>query len=192
MKNVFSLAIVSLLALSCTKKTESNVKDITEDSVTVNSSDFNVEAVPEICYMEANGKDSLFMKVVSNLGTVTGNLYYKNFQKDSSFGDIVGVEDGDTLKLDYTFQSEGMESTREIWFLMRDGKVIEGIAEPNAEGTGYKDYHSVKYDGGHVLSLVECNTLEKQFKQIADYKKKAASANSSNTVSAAPAPEKTP
>ena len=47
--------------------------------------------------MEANGKDSLFMKVVSNLGTVTGNLYYKNFQKDSSFGDIVGVE-GEVFK----------------------------------------------------------------------------------------------
>ena len=166
MKKILAVAALSMIALSCVKKTESNVQDVTEDSMTVNTSDFNIEAVPEICYMEATGKDTLFMKVVSNLGTVTGNLYYKNFEKDSSFGDIVGVEDGDTLKVDYTFESEGMTSTREIWFLMKDGKVLEGIGEPDADGTGYKDYYSIKYEGGHALSMVECNTIESRFKNM--------------------------
>ncbi len=166
MKKELALATITMLAFSCTKQKESNVQDIAKDSMTVNSSDFNIEEVPEICYMEATGKDSVFMKVVSNLGTVTGNLYYKNFEKDSSFGEIVGVEDGDTLKLDYTFQSEGIVSTREIWFLMKDGKVLEGIGDPDEEGTGYKDYHSIKYEGGHALSVVECSTIESNLKKM--------------------------
>lgn len=178
-KKILPLFVITLATVSCTKEKSSNVQDVGQDSMTVNSSDFAVEPLPENCYVAASGKDSVFMKVINNLGTVNGQLYYKNYQKDSSSGEIIGVQDGDTLKVDYTFQSEGTTSTREIWFLIKDGKVSEGIGKSNAEGTAYADYKTVKYEGGHEFSSVDCKKIEKQLSSVQVAKDHAATLENS-------------
>ena len=94
-------------------------------------------------------------------------MYYKNFQKDSSFGDVNGVQNGDTIKLMYTFESEGMVSDREIYFLRKNGNLIEGIGDSNTEGNTslYADYSKIQYNDDQTLKQVTCENFEEKFKR---------------------------
>ena len=166
MKKIFFVLSSAAILFSCEKKeTVSNAASSTQDSLKINESDIQIEAIPHTCYSEAIGKDSVFVMLDDNLGTITGKMYYKNFEKDSSFGDVIGSKNGDTLKLNYTFQSEGMTSEREIYFLQKDGNLIEGIGDHKVEGNkdSYVNASKLKYEGGHILKQADCKNFEKKF-----------------------------
>ena len=168
MKKFILSAFIVLTALSCEKKSTETVDTQTTppDSVVVPETNEPVESSTlQTCYMEATGKDTLFVSIDDNLGTITGKMRYKNFEKDSSFGDVMGTQNGDTIKLNYTFQAEGIISDREIYFLKKDGNLIEGTGEHKTEGN--KDFYAnpsqLKYDG-HILKSADCTNFEKNFK----------------------------
>ena len=162
MKKVFLSALIFAFVLSCEKKTENNITEVKKDSMAVNESDFTVEEIPHFCYVGAVGKDSVFVHIDDNLGTITGKIHYKNYEKDSSSGEIMGYKNGDTLKVDYVFNSEGMESTREIWFLQSKDELLEGIGTMDGEGN-YTNPSQVKFEGGHLMKSVDCEGFEKNF-----------------------------
>ena len=168
MKNFILSAFIVLFAVSCEKKSSETVNTSTTppDSVTVPETNEPVESsTVQTCYMANTGKDSVFISLDDNLGTITGKLRYKNFEKDSSFGDVIGSKSGDTLKLNYIFQSEGMTSDREIYFLQKGGNLIEGIGDHKVEGNkdSYANPSKLKYEGGHVLKAADCKNFEKKF-----------------------------
>ena len=168
MKNFFLSALIILTAASCEKKTTETVdmQTTTPDSITVPESNEPLESSTlQTCYMEVTGKDTLFVSLDDNLGTITGKMRYKNFEKDSSFGDVMGTQNGDTIKLNYTFEAEGTTSDREIYFLRKDGNLIEGIGEHKTEGNRdfYANPAQLKYEG-HTLKSVDCTDFEKNFK----------------------------
>ena len=168
MKNLILSALIILTAASCEKKSTETVdtQTVTPDSITVPESNEPVESSTlQSCYMEVTGKDTLFVSLDDNLGTITGKMRYKNFEKDSSFGDVMGTQNGDTIKLNYTFEAEGTTSDREIYFLRKDGNLIEGIGEHKTEGNRdfYANPAQLKYEG-HTLKSVDCTDFEKNFK----------------------------
>lgn len=168
MKNFILSALIILTAASCEKKSIETVDLQTSapDSTIVPESNEPIESSTlQNCYMEATGKDTLFISLDDNLGTITGKIRYKNFEKDSSFGDVMGTQNGDTLKLNYTFESEGTTSDREIYFLRKDGNLIEGIGEHKTEGSRdfYANTSQLKYEG-HTLKSIDCTNFEKNFK----------------------------
>ncbi|WP_304342758.1 hypothetical protein [Chryseobacterium koreense] len=168
MKNlILSLSMV-LFVTSCEKKsTETKMTATPSDTVTVPETNEPVEpSTLQTCFMANTEKDSIFLTLDDNLGTFTGKLRYKNFEKDSSFGDIVGNQNGDTLKLNYTFQSEGMTSEREIFYLRKDGNLIEGIGDHKTEGKRevYANYRKIKYEG-HILKQEDCTVVEQKMKE---------------------------
>lgn len=167
MKNYILSAFIAIAALSCEKKSTEKVSSQTTapDSVTVPESNEPVEpSTLQTCYFAANGKDSIFVSLDDNLGTITGKMRYKNFEKDSSFGDVMGTQNGDTIKLSYTFQAEGTTSEREIYFLKKDVGLIEGIGDHKTEGNKdlYANPAQLKYEG-NTLKQVDCNGFEKNF-----------------------------
>ena len=166
MKNIFISAFMVAVTLSCDKKT-------TEISTTDPSMSDSVVIVPEsnepiesstlqTCYTGAVSKDTVFVSLEDNLGTITGKMRYKNFEKDSSIGEVVGNQNGDTLKLVYTFQSEGKTSDREIYFLKKEGKLLEATGEYTIDGnkSSYTTPSKLKYDGSQ-LEQVDCKNFEK-------------------------------
>ena len=168
MKNFILSAFIVLFAMSCEKKSSETVDTSTTppDSVTVPETNEPVESSTlQTCYMTNTKQDSVFVMLDDNLGTITGKMYYKNFEKDSSIGDVVGSKSGDTLKLNYTFQSEGTTSDREIYFLQKGGNLIEGIGDHKEEGNKviYADYKKIKYEDGHSLKPTDCKGFEKKF-----------------------------
>jgi hypothetical protein len=167
MKNLILSALIILTAASCEKKSENvDTQTVTPDSITVPESNEPVESSTlQSCYMEVTGKDTLFVSLDDNLGTITGKMRYKNFEKDSSFGDVMGTQNGDTIKLNYTFEAEGTTSDREIYFLRKNGNLIEGIGEHKTEGSRdfYANPAQLKYEG-HTLKSIDCTDFDKNFK----------------------------
>lgn len=172
MKN-FILAVTIMLSLaSCEKKVDQNID--------IQSSKTDSTLIPEIttpiesstlqsCFVGFTGKDSIFVSLDDNLGTITGKMYFKNNEKDSSIGDLMGTKSGDTLKLYYTFSSEGSNSEREIYFLKKDGNLIEGIGEHAVENSkdSYTTPTKLKYTTP-PLKQADCEDFDKNFKNISE------------------------
>lgn len=166
MKKYLIIPTVALFLFNCTKKTTENadLQSSKADSSLVIENEPLASSTVQDCYVAVNGKDSVFISVEDNLGTIIGQMRYKNFQKDSSFGDISGTKNGDTLKLNYTFQAEGTTSEREIYFLKKDGNLIEAIGEHTTEGNQdtYTNPARLTYNG-QTLKRVNCDDFEKNF-----------------------------
>lgn len=166
MKNFVIIASALLLAISCEKKTDKNIDTSNSNNSVVNTNDSQPlePSTVQNCFVGVTGKDSVFVSIDDNLGTFTGTMRYKNFEKDSSVGDLMGTINGDTLKLNYTFASEGKTSDREIYFLMKDGKLLEGIGDHKVDGDKdlYANPAKIKYTG-QELEKADCKNFEKNF-----------------------------
>ena len=121
----------------------------------------------ENCYMNVVAKDSTFLSYKITNGNVLGKLKYKNFEKDSSSGEISGTVSGDTLKINYKFSSEGSMSEREIYFLQDSGVLLEGIgkyAETSTNKAVYESTKSINFTKGQRLNPADCKMILEKLK----------------------------
>lgn len=154
--------------ISCQKNDgkQTNVENRKPDTLAIPNQEKNVienKDNQNYCYLNVTGKDSLILKYRISNGNVSGKLMYKNFEKDSSTGDVTGKASGDTLKLNYTFASEGMTSEREIYFLQDSGVLLEGIGEyanSNSSVQKYVSGKSVNFSKGRRLTPTDCNLIK--------------------------------
>jgi hypothetical protein len=155
MKKIIILSLLFLTLTNCKKKETEEVIDATTETITANE----IRDTPTTeCYVyDADGsKIQLEMTNVDN--EVSGILIYELKEKDSNKGTIKGTMNGDTLIANYTFQSEGTESTRQVAFLMKDNQLIEGYGEIVTEGNSikFKDASTLDYSSNMPLSKVDC------------------------------------
>ena len=67
------------------------------------------------CYHATVGDSSSLLQIKdSSADQLTGELIFQNYEKDSSYGVFTGKFAADELTIDFTFQSEGIESKRQI------------------------------------------------------------------------------
>jgi len=97
------------------------------------------------CY-HANVGDSNSLLQIKDPTTeqLTGELIFQNYEKDSSYGVFTGNLTADKLTIDFTFQSEGVESKRQITLTKSSDELI-------GEGYTYKpvsDCKKVVYNQG--------------------------------------------
>ena len=97
------------------------------------------------CYHATVGdSSSLFQIKDPSADQLTGELIFQNYEKDSSYGVFTGKFAADQLTIDFTFQSEGIESKRQI-VLTKSADQLSG------EGYTYKpvdDCKKVLYNQG--------------------------------------------
>jgi len=97
------------------------------------------------CYHATVGDSSSLLQIKDpNAEQLTGELIFQNYEKDSSYGLFTANLAADQLTLDFTFQSEGVESKRQIT-LTKSGDELSG------EGYLYKpvdDCKKVLYNQG--------------------------------------------
>lgn len=157
MKLVNSLLFLSLLlSYSCNKSTSSSTETNMTDSIALSE---NKAMIPvSTCYMSSMGKDTFHLKVEKFENVVTGQLNYLFHEKDKQRGTFEGVLHGDTLLADYTFMSEGKNSTRQIAFIINDSTAIEGYGEVE-ERDGkmiIKNTSLLQFGSGLQLKKVSC------------------------------------
>lgn len=165
MKKLVLLSAFSAFLLNCNKKTEVPVPKTETDSLAIVEPVIDTLGPKSFCYMEVVGKDTTFVSIDDNLGTVTGKMYRKFFEKDQSKGTLSGIKSGDTLKLTYEFAAEGKKgNTNDIYFLQKKNAIIEGVGERDAEtGTKYANENKIKYEG-KGYKIADCKLVEKALK----------------------------
>lgn len=167
MKKLILLGSLSVFLINCNKKTEAPVTEqTTVDTTAATEKIVDTLGAKSFCYMGVTGKDTVFVSIDDNLGTVTGKMATKNSEKDSNKGDLSGFKSGDTLKLTYEFSSEGVSGNKnDIYFLQTKDGLVEGIGERDAEtGTKYASESKIKYAGGKNLKPADCNVVAKALK----------------------------
>ncbi|KMQ67352.1 hypothetical protein ACM39_14480 [Chryseobacterium sp. FH2] len=164
MKKIILLSSLSVFLLNCNKKAEVPVpENISADTIAITEPTVDTLGAKSFCYMGVTGKDTVFVSIDDNLGTITGKMATKNSEKDSNKGDLSGFKSGDTLKLTYEFASEGMTGNKnDIYFLQTKDGLSEGIGEKDTEtGTKYANENKIRYQGGRNLKPADCNTVAK-------------------------------
>jgi hypothetical protein len=80
------------------------------------------------------------------------------YEKDSNKGKLEGKLYGDTLVADYKFMSEGIESVRQVAFLIKDSVAIEGYGDIEQKDgkTVFKNLKSLDFTHGLPLAKVDC------------------------------------
>jgi hypothetical protein len=156
MKNMIPvLGLATLLMAACqggtAKKTQAKI-----DSTIVT----NAETAPGSvqCYQYIKNRDTVTLALKSEGNKVTGTLGYNLYEKDKNAGTITGLVKGDTIVTNYTFQSEGQTSVREVAFLKQGDQLIEGFGDVQ-EVKGemkYKDISKLKFDGSMAFGKIDC------------------------------------
>ena len=77
---------------------------------------------------------------------------------DKNAGTIAGEMRGDTLIANYTFTSQGKQSVREVVFLKKGNKFLEGVGEVTLDGpkTLFADRSKLTFGESVVFSKVAC------------------------------------
>ncbi|RQO72506.1 hypothetical protein DBR43_12080 [Pedobacter sp. KBW06] len=160
-KAFFLFAGMATMLASCTSnETEKKAKDTT-GMIALDTTFSPTNPVPENssnCYLYANKKDTASIKLQIKGEELTGTLRYNIFQKDLNNGTIAGEIKGDTIIADYTFDSEGLRSVRQVVFLKKDGKLYEGYGEMK-EQSGKFTFVSrakLKFDDHFTFNPVDC------------------------------------
>jgi hypothetical protein len=114
------------------------------------------------CYAYIKNGSTIFLEIFSSEEVISGNLTYHLSGKDKNIGTIDGRQNGDTLIADYTFISEGIESVRQVAFLVNDSVLLEGFGEVTTEGnrSKFKELNSLSFSSAMPLSKSTCPVEE--------------------------------
>jgi len=109
------------------------------------------------CYSYIKDKDTVTLSLVTAGTAVAGDLNYNFYEKDKNAGTISGIIKGDTIIADYSFQSEGSTSYRQVAFVRKGDQLLEGYG-PTQESDGrrvFTNLAGLKF-GDITLSKTTC------------------------------------
>ena len=144
------------IALSITACNSSNSEETASDSAAVDTT--IVPGSQQFCYAYIKDKDTAKITMMSSGEITTGELSYALFEKDKNKGIFEGELHGDTLIAEYTFNSEGKESVRQIAFLKKGDQLFEGfgdLEEKNGKMM-FKNTANLKFGGSMVFNKIDC------------------------------------
>ncbi|MFT2010136.1 hypothetical protein ACMA1I_15790 [Pontibacter sp. 13R65] len=132
---------------SATSSTPNNPDPLTQQELT------------EKCYVYVQKNDTIRLQLTqADTKAVEGTLQYNLYEKDKNKGTITGEMHGDTLFADYTFDSEGVRSVREVAFLRKGNTLVEGFGEVE-ERSGkmvFRNRSKLKFGNYIVLTETPC------------------------------------
>jgi hypothetical protein len=144
---VLALACFALLT-GCKKETPAPTVPIAQETL---------PPTPKVeCYSYNENGSEISIEMHYGKDGIDGNLYYGLKEKDRNQGIFNGRIENNILIADYKFQSEGTESTRQVAFQLKDGKLIEGYGEMNEDGTRFKDVSKLSFTSTMPLTKTDC------------------------------------
>ncbi len=143
-----SILISLILSVSCNTGEK---KDSQTD-------DTNKKSSPLNCYLYASAGDTIQLKLIHIGDAITGTLVYGYKEKDKNRGTIQGRMRGNLFVADYTFQSEGVQSVRQVAFKMEENSIIEGYGDIYSENgkVQFKNLDSLKFNESMKLVEIAC------------------------------------
>ncbi|MCB0466496.1 MAG: hypothetical protein KDC78_12615 [Aequorivita sp.] len=152
-------AFTTIIISSCKNKPKNEESEvITPEEADIMESDANF---PEVaCYRYASEKDTVLLQMEKINNEVAGTLSYNYFEKDKNDGTFEGTMVDDTLFADYTFGSEGSVSVREVMFIKKGNKLVEGFGEVEEVDGKMKFKDNSKFILNNAMPLAEINCDE--------------------------------
>ncbi len=114
------------------------------------------------CYIYSQDSNYVEMEIINEGEEIIGKLKYALFEKDANTGTIKGRISKGILIADYRFTSEGVQSTRQIAFLIKNNQLIEGYGEVEVNGktANFKNIENLNFSSSNiVLEKQECSIL---------------------------------
>lgn len=151
MKHTIFILFTVLTVLSCKdskEKSREDTSDMPDDTASI---------LQNGCYAYKGNGSEIRFEITETGNEVSGKLTYAFLEKDRNSGTFKGQVRGNKLMGNYTFLSEGKESTRQIAFQIEDGQLIEGYGQLSADGTAFKDPNDLQYNAQMPLSLTDCD-----------------------------------
>lgn len=108
------------------------------------------------CYSYSDGSNTIIFNVTSVGEEVNGTLAYAFEGKDTTIGTFKGHLSRDKLFGTYTFNAEGVESTREVAFMLKDNQLIEGYGDLNETGNAFMSEDRIHYTSTMPLTKTDC------------------------------------
>lgn len=155
MKKLVLLTFALVTVVSCKNNTKTENQSVTEENTVMEAS--QKSTLETGCYEYKSDDNNIKMKITEVNENVMGDLHISYAEKDDNQGKFVGMLNGNKLIGTYTFNSEGIKSSREIAFLVKDNQLIEGYGDLNEEGTKFKDVNTIKYTSTMPLTKVDCD-----------------------------------
>ena len=111
------------------------------------------------CYEMVMNKDTAFMELSLTGNKITGNLVYKLFEKDKNEGILNGEIKDSHIYADYTFQSEGTTSVREVIFKIFGNSLIPAYGELEEDNGRiiFSDHTRLQYLQHNPFIKIDCN-----------------------------------
>ncbi|WP_179348003.1 hypothetical protein [Winogradskyella pacifica] len=153
-RKVVLLTFVAFTFFNCKNK-----EDKPEETIKEVPMEEEVVITPTLekgCYMYSENGSLVNMEITKNDNPVEANLTYAFAEKDKNKGSFTGEFNDGKLVGTYTFQSEGVESKRQVTFMLKDNQLVEGYGELDETGTMFKDVNSVNYSSTMPLSKTDC------------------------------------
>lgn len=153
MKRLLLISIVFIAA--CNSQTESTSEN-TADTLK-NSTETSVPSLNG-CYTSTLKKDTATLKIDENGSAVSGELTYNRFEKDSNKGVFKGEIKDSLIIGDYTFQSEGKSSVRQVVFKISGANLIEGYGDIDVKGdtATFKNISGLNYQMESPFVKTDC------------------------------------
>lgn len=153
----FLIILSGVFLFSCNNTTREDAKIIEKDTA-------QYEAVqstsPDLdgCYLSVLKRDSANLRITVNNGAVSGTLDYSLYEKDRNRGTVSGAIKDSLIILNYTFQSEGISSIREVVFKVVNGELLEGHGEIIMKGdtAAFKEISKLEFPTEYRFVKAEC------------------------------------
>lgn len=129
----------------------------TEKKDAATGSDLN-NGQPINCYKYASETDTIELKLIHVGDAITGTLVYKLREKDKNMGTIQGKMKGDILVANYTFQSEGVSSERQVAFKKVQNNFVEGFGDISTSNgiSVFSNIDSLGFNNKFILAEMKC------------------------------------
>jgi hypothetical protein len=106
-------------------------------------------------YDQNNTRIEIKLQLIKKKASRT--IEYALAKKDKNTGTFKGTFENNILIADYTFQSEGKKSVRQIAFQLHGEKLVEGYGEVTADGTKFIDISKIRFNSIMPLTKTNCN-----------------------------------
>ena len=106
-------------------------------------------------YDQNNTRIEIKLQLIKKKASRT--IEYALVKKDKNTGTFKGTFENNILIADYTFQSEGKKSVRQVAFQLQDDQLVEGYVELTADGTKFIDISKIRFNSIMPLTKTNCN-----------------------------------
>ncbi len=155
MKKLLILSLLILSFFGCKNNTSKEQNTLEEKEVVTAEKPSSLLQLG--CYSYNANNNAINLEITNLENGINGKLTYGLDGKDSNSGTLNGKLKGDKLFGEYNFMSEGVESKREVAFLIKDNQLIEGFGELNENGTAFVDENNISYTSTMPLTKTDCD-----------------------------------